>query len=1174
MQEYNQGYKSDLKLPKYPAKLYADNWGGAADFFGGNIKFYETYSEAQVAARKLGFNTSTEYIKGYKDDPKLPSNPTNTYSDDWVNWEDFLIKVSFHYTSYADAKYAVKEYNFKSYKDYKQGHMVDPKLPSMPHIIYQNDWINWTDFLAIDSPYYKTYNEAKASVIDLGLKYAKEYLQGGYKLDSQLPREPKFFYKNDWISWSDFLGVTLKYYQTYQEAQAIVQELGIQSSTEYLMEYKTDPKLPRSPKKFYEQEWSDWDDFLIPTLADSLIKAKTVVQRAGIKSAREYAKSYKDLNKKLPRHPERVFKSDWVSWYDYLGIEPQAFYSYAEASELMKANGVSTQFEYNNYRVSSKNKKLYGEPSVHYDEWINWYVFLGTDEPFQPQYIRGEYISWKEAIESFMVKALGGKSKQNILCKFLKLYIQKNKLGFSPVEFLCLKNVSHTLFYQFLEQEFSTYTQNTAVNGINDFLDFILRTQLTIEDDETGELVKINGAKNHFQDLYVEQTKTARPTETVKPMLQFQFLNKARKWIFPDSAKCFSDLNHIFNRLDADWYEIDSNLIDELDPDCIVKKVVYRGNTKYYIWSPINWVHTYVLMELTLRGVQIAYNDSGEGDSQIPDIDKNGKIFWRENDGPLAGQTKNQSFVKKYHDNQLGYFVTSNKTSKNYASFSVPWIPIKVAYWLIKLRNWQTKYNPIKVATPWVELTRTNLNHMQLKAKGSNCFLFRGFGQVEPISFQAALADRIAVALYYTQPEELNLADCESKKFQSVSHYKSQFTPHCLRVGLISALIFEFGLSPEVVMKIVGHSAIVMTIYYAKINSSDLRKRMEEGEKKALKNKTFAIQRHIEQQKISQIKNEEQLVANSEEVLSLLDNDFPGSSFTFSDLGICPFANSRCHEGGDEISNSSVFAPVPQGYIGKQNCIRCRFFLTGPAYIGGLLARHNEITLQTKIQAKHYSKIEDKINACENHLNELDIQEYENQNQNLIFSDDTRRLELERELRRLNVETEIAATKMDMFLCDLQCTFRLINQCQDLLNKQELNDKPNQLMLIKQSQEEMIVDFEETNDFHQLSEVCENAEIYDSASADMAITQRSQLLDKMADFNGMKPFFFTLTEQQQLELGNQVTRLMLARLKSWDKVAALVDGNLQFADLIDSEQKLKKEIDTLYQEKSFPSIRI
>ncbi|MDC2890344.1 hypothetical protein PN838_18265 [Psychrosphaera sp. G1-22] len=39
------------------------------------------------------------------------------------------------------------------------------------------------------------------------------------------------------------------------------------------------------------------------------------------------------------------------------------------------------------------------------------------------------------------------------------------------------------------------------------------------------------------------------------------------------------------------------------------------------------------------------------------------------------------------------------------------------------------------------------------------------------------------------------------------------------------------GLPVEVVMKIAGHSSIVMSIYYCKITQQEIRSRLEKGEK-------------------------------------------------------------------------------------------------------------------------------------------------------------------------------------------------------------------------------------------------------------------------------------------------------------------------------------------------------
>ncbi|MEK5782500.1 VPA1269 family protein, partial [Acinetobacter baumannii] len=86
-----------------------------------------------------------------------------------------------------------------------------------------------------------------------------------------------------------------------------------------------------------------------------------------------------------------------------------------------------------------------------------------------------------------------------------------------------------------------------------------------------------------------------------------------------------------------------------------------------------------------------------------------------------------QSFIKKMPNGQIGMFTTTNKTNNNGQGYTIPWMPDDLAYWLVKLRKWQQKYNPISYPSAWLDCQRTNLNEVQRKAKGINCFLFRRF---------------------------------------------------------------------------------------------------------------------------------------------------------------------------------------------------------------------------------------------------------------------------------------------------------------------------------------------------------------------------------------------------------------------------------------------------------------
>jgi hypothetical protein len=581
---------------------------------------------------------------------------------------------------------------------------------------------------------------------------------------------------------------------------------------------------------------------------------------------------------------------------------------------------------------------------------------------------------------------------------------------------------------------------------------------------------------------------------------------------------------------------------------------------------PIDWIHTYVLTKVPLRGRQIAYNDSGEGDREIADLDEDGSIKWIKNTSSISGTTKAQSFLKKLPNGNLGMYVTTNKTSNSGGSYSIPWIPEELAYWLIRLRKWQQNYNPISGATPWTRCVRTNLNEIQLKAKGVNCFLFRAFNDIEPKNPGLALTMRLAATLYHIQPSSLCLSELEGSAYR-LSNYKSKYTPHSMRVSLITAYIMEMGMPVEIVMKVVGHSSIVMSIYYCKVTQSDIRNRFEAAEKKALKSQAEATQSAIEKNNIESVKN--QLVGSNKDLLQSLTNDVPAGNYVFRDYGICPFAATRCDDGGEEIGARKVYSPTPSGYLGFQNCLRCRHFITGPVFLGGLLSITNEILLEANDQSEVCRHLQEKVEVINETLNELDRQEYIANLKQKSF-DSSQRADFEFKIRKLESEYESAAKKMDMLLCDLQSAYKLIQLSQSVANdKLECDEKS--LALIKMPKSEVKIEIDDTSHFRQLHEICENATIYESCNPSRAVIPRTQMLDRMAIFNDLSPRLFLLSNKEQLTIGNQLVALFKTRLKSWEKVNQLVEGQLKLTDLVGPEIIEPSEIELICKE-SMPAI--
>lgn len=902
--------------------------------------------------------------------------------------------------------------------------------------------------------------------------------------------------------------------------------------------------FPKKTSNLHSREFS-----VVPIECHCLSDVKIICKHFGIKNSFDYREHYKSITG-LPAHPERVFSNEWVNWYDLLDIpEPYAF---QELLALIHPLKLKSKAAYNKYVKQSGDERFPIDLEGTYSkEWKNWYQFLGKEEPFKPEYITDEYILWAKKISEFMKVALGGESKVTLLCRFVRYYIEKYDKSLSPEAFLTKQKPNIKPFKLELEKLKTDNMRRSIILAANEFLDYIIIHDLTEEDEETGEIFRVMEARNPFALLLKNPSVTSPVrTETTKPCLQYHFVKKAQLWMFPVEAKNFKDLKHL-QKFDADWVKVSASSINLADPDCVYKKI----GSQLYLWIPINWVHTYTLTKVPLRGRQIAYNDSGEADHYIADLDSSGKVIWSKNNNSMSNMTNNQSFIKKMPDGQLGMYITTNKTSNRGQGYSIPWIPEDLAYWLIKLRKWQQKYNPINKPTSWLKCKRTNINEIQRKEKGINCFLFRAFDDIEPCNVGNALTSRLAATLYHIQPRSLVLATLGHTE-STLGQYKSAYTPHSMRVSLVTAYIMEMGMPVEVVMKIVGHSSIVMSIYYCKVTQRDIREKLEIGEKLLLKDKAQATQALIEQNQIEQVKN--QLVSTNADLLNSLSNEIPAGNFTFRDYGICPYGASRCEDGGDVVGATQARTPAPYGYLGIQNCVQCRHFITGPAFLGGLISLTNEILLQANVHSQQCADLQNQIDTLETQINEYDKEEYLKSLKQEAF-DASKRNKIEIKQRKLESEYESAAKKMDMFLCDLQAAFKLVKQSQ-AATTQELSDSAKSLTLIKKADAELNIAIEETSLIQQLQEVCENAIIYESASASLAITPRSQLLDRMASFNNFAPTLFLLPEKVQLEAGNQMVQLLLSRLKTWQRVTDLVTGAITLEDLSDDESISSSEI--------------
>ena len=146
---------------------------------------------------------------------------------------------------------------------------------------------------------------------------------------NESPGEPHKAYKKEgWISWMNFLGtnrVTRANRLSLIEAKKIVQKKGFKSRRDFLKRRKQDTELqqiPSNPYEAYKNEgWTSWLDFL-GNRKLSLIEAKSLARKKGIKTSREFLKQRKQDSElqQIPSNPDKAYKNEgWVSWMDFLG---------------------------------------------------------------------------------------------------------------------------------------------------------------------------------------------------------------------------------------------------------------------------------------------------------------------------------------------------------------------------------------------------------------------------------------------------------------------------------------------------------------------------------------------------------------------------------------------------------------------------------------------------------------------------------------------------------------------------------------------------------------------------------------------------------------------------------------------------------------------------------------
>lgn len=844
-----------------------------------------------------------------------------------------------------------------------------------------------------------------------------------------------------------------------------------------------------------------------------------------------------------------------------------------------------------------------------------WVKKAGVADPYEGvkkhsdktlSWVDANYSEWRELAVEWLkgeTRSIGGKI--NALRVFFNRYLIECLLPSEPHALLS-RNAYAPDFFKVACAE-SRHGQ-VVNNFVHKFIDWVLLLNCSETDDYGYRLVS-PAFRNPVKRISMGGVSIE---ESVYTPLPYGFISELRHMLaagenFADWVWAHQAIGKEEGKTGSvapDWFAVSESQIDRNDPDC-VWRVRMRGKTcggeVLEMWSPVRWVALLIKLILPLRTMQVRVLDSGEADAWRYELSQDNKSTWVRNEvvsrfgiGSKTAQGVFRRIQPKISEMQeLGgtdvqLYINTNKTADlnktgSEKGYLMPWVSptddrqSNPFYWLHKLRNWQEKFNPISKRTSWKELDHRHIkikSDVQLASYADSCFLFR-LPEAKPLerhfpvsSGHVDLCWQELLRQYEQRLANLGRVQADGSPIRLVDRGRGRafFPLHALRVSLITALALDGSLSFPIIQKLVGHSRLLMTLYYTKAGAYRIRQELGEASRRldAAKERSIAgFLLNTEYDKLI-----EEAICNSAttfaKVIPMHKESRNAAGWMPMHHGLCLVGGNTsplegtdtngCHNGGTHIGTTqkNLHTPVPGG---ARNCVRCRWFVTEPHHLPALVAHFNNIMY-------HFDEARMACVDAEKSLAERKLDRKR--------EEDSGRLYLQSALLQNSERVwESCLQKFNDLAEDAAATSRLIKRCIELLDKESQSNP--QTLLATGTVGDVSMAIEETSsELLQLTGVCEAAEIYADLAPGKAVFRRSQLLDAALHREGMPPVFMVLSESEQLRVGNA----FMKKLYLTQNLMNVEAGKHVVISLIDEKKNLYEnlgiKVSTLFEEHLLP----
>jgi len=638
--------------------------------------------------------------------------------------------------------------------------------------------------------------------------------------------------------------------------------------------------------------------------------------------------------------------------------------------------------------------------------------------------------------------------------------------------------------------------RNAAQNtmwGIHQFFEWFI--------ERKGPLARVRGHVNPI----AKPVMSRRGSETTRRVIPLHYIHRLRELLTGDDWAWAKTVPH-------DWGQLTDANTGETQPT----------------WSPVRAHALALLLMLPLRSFQVRVLDSGEADEE-----KWVEGRWEPNKGPLALTAKRgrrQGFVRRFTraggDDFTGFFINTNKTRHSQSGevdpgYELPWEHPEAIRIASELRSWQERYNPIQRPSTWSEVAYFISDVNGMDRQGDACFLFR-----DPLSSKkdAPVSYFSIVELWTRLLSELQTRlardgerRADGSPIQLLLDRKRRvpvYDLHSIRVSLLSHLARDGNVPLHILSKhVAGHASIVMTLHYIKTDPSEISATLSEASARLASNHQEAFARHLAQNRF----DETSFVSNDTAGGRALRASDP-SMWIQMPTGYCPVAQSRCEDGGPQMGKNR-FASVPGG---PRNCTLCRFHITGPAFLEGLVARFNATSGSYEFAREELARATTALEEAENRL---------------FDAEQAGQVHGRAELARARARHHAAVRQVEELLTILYREYDLVERSKTAARGEGLN------LVLSGPFAHVDTAIRGTSQVELWDAICQAAHVDAPPILAHAVERRGKALDQLLLASGAAPVFLNLDHESSLAAGNQMMRLRVLQLGP-DRAFRAIDGRL------------------------------